>query len=215
MGHVSTSPFGRERDNPWLHAKAAEVRRQKEKERYAKNPNKKKKAQPEANPEPGAPIPVAEAGLLAGSTHSWIQKMIWVKCDGSGTPVQPLQCSLTQPSDALTPPASAPIGARQAGALPEVAIKKCYMELDPPKPSSKGSRTKPWPIKVTPLQLTDFYSFLRSHTGIGTDARDDYVRGMTRLLHMIEVDGAEITTEGSRRIRGSVDCRRGNPILPL
>ena len=163
------------------------------------------------------------AGAAAGKNApaEWKEMTVWVLCAG-GVPVSPLQCSLANPTganpaaprpsdepspgaplapgSALAPPApravepTATIGGH---ALPVVKIRQKYLDAVPPKPSLSGGRSGGWPVamKQEGVTVKAFQEWLEDEKCLKDDHKKDHLRGVARLMHMLETDIHPIVSE--------------------
>lgn len=119
---------------------------------------------------------------------TWQKMSVFVLCGSDGKPLLPLQCALHLPQEE----ACAASAGDWATTLPAVRIRSEYMEVAAPAPSKGGERTTPWPIKldVRPQQLDEFEAHLRTTKAMQGEQLGDAIRGVSRFLDMLEVDGA-------------------------
>jgi hypothetical protein len=78
---------------------------------------------------------------------------------------------------------------------PEVSIRNEYSAVHIPEPSANGGRAM-WPVDMKGFQveLPAFMSHLANDKNQGTTAQDDMLRGMTRVFHMLEVEGIDLSS---------------------
>jgi hypothetical protein len=135
--------------------------------------------------------------LQQPSNHVWQEMNCWVRCHADGTPVSPLECSMSKPVGQPATPNNAQGKEKHdqwATCLPDVRVSKVYLDRDHPTPSKEGGRTQPWPfkIKVEALTAPEFEQFLVERKNLKNDTLRDALRGMARVLHMLEVKGKPI-----------------------
>ena len=122
----------------------------------------------------------------------------WVKCSEGGLPALPLECSMHEPcenSGDATPSSSQCVEEQWASALPTVKIRQCYIECDH-APSAGARRTKAWPIKIdgVGIAVPEFERFIKSQKNMKSAGVSDATRALSRLMDMMEVNGARITS---------------------
>ena len=91
---------------------------------------------------------------------------------------------------------AAPHAQQWAAELPKLTIKQLYIETPVPQ-VKRGVRTGGWPVKVGKFAFEHegFQDYLSADKNLGEVAREDTIRGMTRLLHMLDFNGAPATQE--------------------
>jgi hypothetical protein len=138
-----------------------------------------------------------DCNLQSPQHNGWKQVNCWVRYHADDTPVSPLECSLSDPfGQAVT--ANAAMDKEKAGEwvgpLPTVKIRQAYVDCDAPPPSKKGGRTKAWPVKIeaSAVELAEFGQFLKTKKNMKAVGTNGALRGMSRVLDMLEVNGESI-----------------------
>ena len=139
--------------------------------------------------------------------YIWREMLCWVRCSSDGMPCCPVECMLRPQIEAPQHAASAyrPPTPEAVLSLPNVDIRKVYMECRAPQPACTGGRTAAWPIAID-VDATFIDAFrewlarrkgLLPNSGRQPEALKDMVRGVARFLHMLEVDGQAVTSAAS------------------
>jgi hypothetical protein len=144
--------------------------------------------------------------------NGWKQVSCWVRYHADGTPVSPLECILSDRS-AQAVAANAAMDEEKAvewekaaewvGSLPDVEIRQVHVDCDAPPTSKNGCRTRAWPVKLraSAVELTELRQFLTTKKNMNAVGTNDALRGMSRVLDMLEVNGEPIEDARSRAAR--------------
>lgn len=117
----------------------------------------------------------------------------------SAPPDQPAVAAQVPPAAPVAtqgePAKLAPSGGDWVSKLPKVSIKSVYLDAKVPEPSSHGGRAL-WPVELQGFkpEMPAFVSYLANDKNQGHAAQEDVLRGLTRLYHMLEVDGVDLNT---------------------
>ena len=163
---------------------------------------------------PSAPSTMVASTALATllqpcetQTTQWKATSCWVRYLSDGTPVMPLDISLTDPTthaalacrndqvDVKTNRGSKNMQWRER--LPTVSLRAAYQPplLDAPAPSEKGRRVSPWPVKFKSIDIPRYTDYLTTTRGSPPTMHDIQERSIQRFFNMLEVEGQPITDE--------------------
>lgn len=145
--------------------------------------------------------------------YIWKPLLCWVRCTPDGTPVHPLDIG-GMVAGAADPQFFEPEGVEADGyagtaataqvkggqgtwtsQLPEVSIKQAYKDTMVPDPSAAGGRSQKWPIPLGgfKVDIPGFNHYLTSEKLQCGATKEDVSRGLTRVFHMLEVEGHDLS----------------------